>query len=822
MRQVSLGLPLEAARRFYPLTRIKERIKSRNFDSDDSDSTISNPADTEKGASNETRRVPTWPCAKWCTFGEDGPYHIDETRVKHQLSQDQLNDHIFMREMMYGLKLHAKVYPLVFENVDAGAPDIVRFRSLSFFRELLASADRDKDFEALSEAHKEILAIGIRDLSIADCSGLLKQEEQDVLRGMIQVVKATSETLDISGMNISFHPSTTYMMPRFVEDLDKKMSSPKAARYAQVMNAPRLFAVFVNPADLSYHNFENIVPMDSWFEWKASLDTTQTMDLSLESMKQERENREIFTCKLAGASSSLLKDLTALDLYTNPLNKATRGGGRFIFHSSTLSNALTKAVRSSKVLDSLADGRLNSSFEFVNYVFRSNRFKPEDAKFSNHRDTPYYDRSRSHVSKYTLLIYLSTGQNDPVLQVDDTSLNEMSEMTCVIFDQRYKHMGQPYREGDKLFLRTELIFKDKNLRHDEAVAAVFSEACYMSGQSIFDEALAAHADACFELANAQRWKVERSIEKPTVYLHKTFQNVEFLTNGNSYWFAKGGAIDARGCAILAVLDYFNCKIGQRPFCLILKSRTVDKHLTGTEQIWELLRARETPSTPNIRRMQSKDLDSLIKQTLDKPFNFQRQLEDWDGEPEELEDFDEDGDGCCLTHSFPMFNPWLNEDIMASYKICCDYSLGKLRKAPILLLGQEIILNESRITISGDKIYILRENDEEGLAPINFAACWSGDEMPPDFVIVGSEIRTPKLLLPPITLTECRQGYQLGLDFFRNDWMVQVDEDVVVPMPDINENLFDGGVEFMSTIEEPIGEMRKLVDYWHNDSDNETV
>lgn len=726
-----------------------------------------------------------------------------------------------MREILFGMTLNAQVYPLVFEDVDASAPDVVRFRSLPFFRELLASASSDEDFEALSETQKEILAIGIRDLSIADCSGLLMHEEQDILRGMIQIVKTISETLDIQGMDVSFHPSTTHTMPRFIEDLDKKTEPSKTRRYAQVMNTPRLFAVFVNPADLSYHNFENIVPMDSWFECKASLEPQNAMELSLERVKQERANREIFTCKLAGTSSSLLKDLTALDLYTNPLNKAIRGGERFIFHSSILSNVLTKAVRSSKVLDALEGGRLRSSFEFVNYVFRSNRFKPNDAKFSNHRDTPYYDRSRSHVSKYTLLIYLSTGQSDPVLKVDDTSLNEISKMTCVIFDQRYKHMGQAYCEGDKLFLRTELVFKDENLRHDDTVAALFSEACYMSGQSIFDEALALHADACFELANAQRWKVERSIPKPSVYLHKSFHNVEFLTNGHSYWFAKGNSVDAKEFAILAILDYFNCKIGQQSFRSICKSKAVEKQITGTEQMWELLRAREASSTLNIRRMQSKDLDSLLKKTSDKPFSFQRQLEDWDGEPEELEDFDKDGDGCCLTHSFPMFNPWLNEDIMASYKICCTYTLGKLRKAPILLLGQEIMLNESRITISGDKIFILREDDEEGLAPINFAACWSGEETPPDFVVVGSEIRTPKLLLPPVTLTECRQGYQLGLDFFRNDWMVQVDEDVAVPIPDINENLFDGGVEFMSTIEEPTGEMRKLVDYWH-DSDNDMV
>jgi hypothetical protein len=194
--------------------------------------------------------------------------------------------------------------------------------------------------------------------------------------------------------------------------------------------------------------------------------------------------------------------MPSLDLYVAPLNKAVRGGERFIFHSALLSKSLSEAIRSSDVLSKLAHGRLASSFEFVNYVLRCNRFAPGDAMFAGHLDTPYYDGARSQVSKYTLLIYLTAGRNEPALRVCDVGLNEIKEMTCVIFDQSYEHEGRPFIEGDKIFIRSELVFKDKELGHNSKIVSLFSEAYYMTGQSVFDDDLASYAHECFERANS--------------------------------------------------------------------------------------------------------------------------------------------------------------------------------------------------------------------------------------------------------------------------------------------------------------------------------
>jgi hypothetical protein len=106
--------------------------------------------------------------------------------------------------------------------------------------------------------------------------------------------------------------------------------------------------------------------------------------------------------------------------------------------------------------------------------------------FASHLDTPYYDSAWSQVSKYTLLIYLAGGHNEPALRMGDVELNEIEEITCVIFDQSYEHEGRPFIEGDKIFIRSELVFKDKQLDHNSQIASLFSEACCMTGQSVLD------------------------------------------------------------------------------------------------------------------------------------------------------------------------------------------------------------------------------------------------------------------------------------------------------------------------------------------------
>lgn len=753
-------------------------------------------------------------CAEWCSIQQDGKVLLDKARIKCCLPESERDDSALMRDVVQGRTLGAKVYPLVFKTAQPEAPDTVRLRTLPYFANLVAdAADGGSQYQSLSNNEKKTVAVGVRDLYIAESAGLLNRRETETLEKMVQTVDDGLETRQTGGMTISFHPSRNFSIMKFIENLDDKLDTDQSNLYAKLMEMPKLFAVFVNPADLSYHNFENIVPLDLWLESTLSKQQTPELELSLTDPIQVQKDREVFTCTLQGAAGLLLKDLSSLDLYVAPLNKGTRGGDRFIFHSALLSKTLTEALKSSNVLDKLGEGRLSSSFEFVNYVFRCNRFDPEDSNFHSHLDTPYYDANRSHISKYTLLMYLTPGRNAPVLRVKDVSLDEVDEMTCVIFDQRYEHEGRPFLDGRKVFIRTELVFQDDKLDHNEKIAALFSEACYMTGQSVFDKDLAAYAHDCFERANSLHWAVEQSAAQPLIYLSKLFQGIRFLTNGYNYWFPRSSGIDAKDCALIALLDYFNCKVGEQPFRSLTTSTKIQERFTGTEEIWSFLSS-HTPQTAQegLRRLRASDVQSLIKDESDKP--FVGQFEDWDGEPEDLEHFEKDGDGCCPMHSFPMFNPWKSAEIMEAYDLCCEYTRTKLFGAPLLFFYQEIVINDTTIQIVGDKIFILREKDGKTLPSINFAACWSDDLSPTDFIMVGDEIAAPDLLVPPMTFHEASGGYTLGLDFFRNDWMIRVDDERSISLPDLSERP-DDGVPFSSTIPELTEGMELMFDFFEH-------
>ncbi|KAH6873799.1 hypothetical protein B0T10DRAFT_553070 [Thelonectria olida] len=723
-------------------------------------------------------------CAKWCKVHPDGTYQVDETKINLSSSQSEGKDSAWMRHVIQGDILDARVYPLIFETSPSDAPDVLLFRTLSYWTRILDYADGTSNYRDLTIEQKRIVAVGVRDLYIAEMAGLLGETEKDLLQKMVQLIDQGLEELQLGGLCLSFHPSNTFSMIRFIENLDDKVGQGEAKLYAQVMNNPKLFAVFVNPADLSYHNFENVVPLDTWLESKISHQSTSDLSLSLSESRQVQSDREVFTCQLQGVARELLKELSQLDLYVSPLNKSTRGGQRFIFHSTLLSKALTRAIKSSDMLDKLATGRLNSSFEFVNYVFRCNRFNADDAHFQSHLDTPYFDSAQSHVSKYTMLINLSTGCNNPTLRVKDVCINEVEEATCLIFDQRYEHEGWPFLDGQKVFIRTELVFKDEQLGHDDSISALFNEACYMTGHSMFDQSLSSYANECFERANSFHWAVEKTATQPPMYFLKEFQGARFLTNGQTYWFLKNPELNVKECALMALLDFFNCKVGQQSFASLVSSTKVQRKYESTDDVWSSLSPPSHQAPTGFRKLQKNDVDSLIKTGPTKPLEWA--FEDWDGEPEELQDFEEDGDGCCPMHSFPIFNPWKNNEVMKAYDLCCDYSRKHLFGTPFLILNEEIVINEANVEIVRDKIFIVQSKDGKRLPRINFAACWADDSIPSEFVTVGEDVPAPVLVVPPMALHESPQGYQLGLDFFRNDWVVQVDDDYTIPVPDLTE------------------------------------
>jgi len=138
-----------------------------------------------------------------------------------------------------------------------------------------------------------------------------------------------------------------------------------------------------------------------------------------------------------------------------------------------------------------------------------------------------------------------------------------------------------------------------------------------------------------------------------------------------------------------------------------------------------------------------------------------------------------------------------------------------------VLNQELVINESNIKVVGDKMFFLQESYSKPLPPINFASCWNLIE-PSDFIDVDQKISAPQLLIPPIILQEFDQGYHLMLDFFRNDWMVQVDDEYTIPVPIITNKEMMYETPFLDSLPPPSFDMNELfenpeeADVWDKD------
>lgn len=777
---------------------------------DDSDSQESwhfiTKRDISSSSSSSAISSTNAPYARWCHATNGGAHSWDDTKLKCFLSETERKDEELVRTLVRGTALTSRLHPLIFETSNEKDSDLIHLRSLPYLEQLQQGQDRRAEYRNLSTAQKRIVGVGVRDIFLA---GNALEDSKSMLDRLAPVLDDGAGSTIVQSMTISFYPTSRFRVLKFIEDLDNILENEWAPFFAQVMVTPKLFAVFVDPVELSFHNFENIIPLDKWLETRLNDGSKPSkLDLTLPSIAALGE-RGIFTCKLGGDSTGVLQQLSALDLYVKPLNKETRGGERFIFHSALLSSALTEALQQSEFL-SLLPGGQGSNFRFVNYVFRCNRFSPDSAPFAIHTDTPYSDATRSHISRYTLLIYLTSGRGSPVLRIGDVDLTEVEEATCVIFEQRYSHEGHAFLDGDKVFLRTELVFEEPDLTHNETPASLFSEACYMTAQSVLDDSLASYAHECFERASSLHWNLQKETSSIPLYLHKHFQGIHFAANGYDYFFPKDPAagsatIDARDCGIIAVLDYLNVNLNGRPFQALCGTvASLRERFGSSSEVFARLLAfnrknsttTKQPPIQAVRRLKDSDLDGLFKIAPDIPFvpprgDRGKRYSDEDTPPPGSPEPDSQGSYepracCCPMHCYAEFDAWEDELVGSEYDACCRWTREQIMRVPLIVLGKELVLNESSLQIVDDKILIL---SDKGLGRINFAACWNTETVG-DFITVDKEIPAPRLLLPPILFHEFEDGFHLILDVFRNDWMVEVDEENTIPVPVIHNIMED--------------------------------
>ena len=350
----------------------------------------------------------------------------------------------------------------------------------------------------------------------------------------------------VDGLEVSPRRTGRFTAVRYIAKTSLSRTITKDC--ARAPGLPGHVAVYVDPDEWSFRTFENIVPLDRLLP---------TCEVTLADHVEVAS--EVHRFALRGE----LPAFDELGLYTQPLNGASRGGQRYIFHAAPLAEALARAIRAA-----LPDLK---GFSHVNPVFRCNRFEPGDEPFHRHRDTPYYDAARNHISQYTLIIYLTGGSASPALQIEDLAIGAIEPMTCFVFHQAYEHAGAAYADGRKVFLRTELVFEDAHVTQDPRIARLFAKACYLTGEGVRDPALARAADRAYDAVAAAHWTgVLPPLTEP--FVHKQFGGVHWLANGYDFWFPR--QLPLADCAALTLLDYFNCKLRDDAFRTLATSEVV--------------------------------------------------------------------------------------------------------------------------------------------------------------------------------------------------------------------------------------------------------
>ncbi len=564
-------------------------------------------------------------------------------------------------------------------------------------------------------------------------------------------------TTTLQGLSLSFFPSARFKQLRFVEAAE--LASEVRPLFARpCAELPELAAVFVDPEEFSYRSFETIVGLDRLF--------SELGDRPIRLAKPKRQgHRSIWrmNVRLDEPLRARLEQLDQLDLYVAPLDPSARGGVRFIFHAAELAAALTAALRES------LPSTLLAGFVHVNPVFRCNRFEPNDFRFRAHVDSPYYHRSRHHVSKYTLLVYLTGGRGEGVLRFgDELKIDSIEAMTAFVFPQQLAHEGAAYLDGRKLFLRTELIFEDKRIEHDPGIAELFAKACYLSlgftqaaaSQSVFAPELARFAQAAYDRAAAAHWLGPDGRVDVEPFIHKRFHDLHFLTNGYDYWFRKGD-LSLIECAAITLLDLLNAKLDDAPFHTLCTTEVLARAGGDLGWISEFL-AGFGPTAESTREFAFAKLDKSA--LCPKP-----------EEPDESSGYPTSPD----FRADPFPNDWdatRNPGVVKAYARARRYAMKRIFAAPITMLGKQVFLDPKRFVVASDKIHVL---SSESLGPVHFAGAVFFDDL--DFVGVDVAIDTLQPLVPPMFVRETTDLIHLTCDLFRNSWMVsQRSERVPVP------------------------------------------
>lgn len=407
------------------------------------------------------------------------------------------------------------------------------------------------------------------------------------------------------------------------------------------------------------------------------------------------------------------------------------------------------------------DCMISDYFVKINDMFRYNKFAPKSSKFKSHYDIPYYDPNNNLISRYTLIIYLTAGHNKNGLLTipsENFTVYKVEQNECFIFDQKYKHEGNPYIDDDKIFIRTELICKLEKDTSDNNEDKIYSEnmfntACYMSLQSIinenklFSKELKKYVSKCFEYATENRYyKINK--ETNNTYLLKKFVNEKdilyFITNGTDYYFDKKKKTKyIKNIAYITLCDYFNALREINYYLETVEmldfnnESDISKYLDTTDNTFPSIFLGSNNKFEEIKLLHSDDMSE--------------------------DDMSEDDlkEHCCDFHCSD-FNPYKCPDIINYINNENKFNI-KLLKEGIFILGKKLYIKSDDIIV---KENLITFSDELYMKRINFAACWNGfTEGPEDYVVSDNAVQ---IALPNIKFDTVQKMYKLSIDMFHNN------------------------------------------------------
>lgn len=375
-------------------------------------------------------------------------------------------------------------------------------------------------------------------------------------------------------MKISSVKESRFTLSRFFKDLESFILPEELENLSHFERRFDFTIGYIDPADLSFHNFENILDIRDKFSY-----------IKFSPLRRVGYHN-IFKSSLDSRTVEQLLNYDKYNLYIEPQNSDSRGGRRFIFANSELADCISsslilssvdyvmerkmlkerithfrtqmetqkekdindKIVETMKLIDPLIE--IFDKFSRCNTVFRYNRFDVGDEDFKSHYDTPYVDREKNELSKYTILIYLTRCHNDKgLLNFDGISINDIYPGDVYIFEQQLLHSGSaPENEGSKIFIRSELIFDElSDHEYDENIASLFNKACYFSRESIQMEEeskleIKKYSSHLFNSTMKARMRLYNSHEDTDIlYLCKYLINdhcyIKFITDGNHCYFS---------------------------------------------------------------------------------------------------------------------------------------------------------------------------------------------------------------------------------------------------------------------------------------------